>query len=304
MIIEQIKQHIADSDITQSQIAKEIGVSSGAISAYLKGTYKGDNDKLTQALNDWLVTQNRAQTAFVTAPDFIETQTAKQVFGTLELAKVLRKITVIHGASGVGKTSAAKQFRHSQNNVWMVTARPSCSTLNEILYEMALELNINDAPKRAGKLSRVLQAKLTGSKGLMIIDEADHLPYAALEEIRILQEETGIGFALIGNDKVYTRMQGGVNQHHEFARLFSRLAKKTSIQSCKKNDIKAVATAWGLDLQDKDLMTALTDIGKSAGALRALTNCLELAAMYAKSTSTAITLPLIVQAREEIGGGA
>lgn len=300
--IDKIKELLDSGAYTQTQIAKEIGFSGGALSAYLKGNYRGDNDKLNQSLNDWLDGKNRQQEQFMSAPAFIETATAKQVMERLDFAKMFSKITVIHGASGLGKTKSARHYSQTHNNVWMITASPSCSTLNEILYEMALELGLNDAPKRAGKLSRVLKRKLMGSKGLMIIDEADHLPYNALEEIRILQESTEIGFALIGNDKVYTRMQGGANQHHEFARLWSRIATKLSLPTVKKADIKAIATAWGLDLTDTQLMKALYEMGKSAGALRALTNYLELAGMSARANNSGITLKLILAAQQQMEG--
>lgn len=301
-LIEQIKQLIADSSVTQSQIAKEIGFSGGAVSAFLKGTYKGDNEKLYAELSLWLVNRERKQTQFVEAPAFIETTTAKQIFGSLDFAQILGTIAIVYGASGVGKTKAAEQYTASHANVWMITVSPSRSTLNEVLYEMALAVNINDAPKRKGKLSRELTRKLKNSQGLMIIDEADHLPYDALEEIRIMQEATGIGFVLIGNDKVYNRMRGGVNQAHEFARLWSRIAKKTSIQKCKKADVKAIATAWGLDLSDKQLMTALYEIGGASGGLRTLTQYLRLAGMTARSAEQTITLELILAAKNQMEG--
>ena len=138
---------------------------------------------------------------------------------------------------------------------------------------------------------------------MVIIDESDHLPYDALEEIRIIQEEVEVGFALIGNDKVYNRIQGGVNQAHEFARLWSRIGKNTPIKASSKGDIKAIAEAWGLDSDDKDLMNVLNSIGTKAGGLRALTQYLRLAAITAKGQDSAITLDLILTAQKQMTGG-
>ncbi len=300
-LIEQVKQIIEEKGYTQTQVAKECGFSGGALSAFLKGNYKGDNDKLETALNAWLNNQTK-KAEFVSAPDFIETPTAIKIFADFEFVKMFGKMGVIYGASGVGKTQSARYFAENNKNVWLITARPSICTINEILYEMALELGISDAPKRAGKLSRMLKTKLTGTKGLMIIDEADHLPYKVLEEIRILQEDSNVGFMLIGNDKVYTQMQGGFNQQHQFARLWSRNAKKQSVQQNSKKDIDAVAEAWGLDTTDKKLMNTLYSIGQGAGSLRALTNYLQLASITAKARNEPITLPLILNARKQMQG--
>lgn len=300
-LIEQVKQLIEDKDLTQTQVAKECGFSGGALSSFLKGTYKGDNEKLETALQNWLNSQTQKTAVFVSAPDFVQTPTASKIFADLDFVKMFGKMGVIYGASGVGKTQAARQYTKQNNNVWMITARPSICTINEVLYEMALELGITDAPKRAGKLSRLLKAKLAGTKGLMIIDEADHLPLKVLEELRILQEDSEVGFMLIGNDKVYTQMQGGFNQRHQFARLWSRNAKKQSVQKNSKKDIDAVAAAWSLDLSDSKLMTALYSIGQGAGSLRALTNYLQLAGLTAKARHEPITLPLILSAQKQMG---
>lgn len=297
----QVKQLIADKGFTQAQIAKECGFSGGALSSYFKGTYKGDNEKLEVALQSWLDGQTQKTATFVSAPDFVDTPTAAKIFADFDFVKMFGKMGVVYGASGVGKTQAARQYTRANNNVWMITARPSICTINEVLYEMALELGISDAPKRAGKLSRMLKIKLAGTRGLMIIDEADHLPLKVLEELRILQEDSEVGFMLIGNDKVYTQMQGGFNQRHEFARLWSRNAKRQSVQKNSKKDIDAVATAWGLELTDSKLMTALYSIGQGAGSLRALTNYLQLAGLQARARNEPITLALILSAQQQMG---
>ena len=297
----QVKQLIEDKGFTQAQIAKECGFSGGALSSYFKGTYKGDNEKLEVALQKWLDGQTQKTAVFVSAPDFVDTPTASKIFADFDFVKMFGKMGVVYGASGVGKTQAARQYTRANNNTWMITARPSICTINEVLYEMALELGISDAPKRAGKLSRMLKTRLTGTRGLMVIDEADHLPLKVLEELRILQEDSEVGFMLIGNDKVYTQMQGGFNQRHEFARLWSRNAKRQSVQKNSKKDIDAVAAAWGLELSDSKLMTALYSIGQGAGSLRALTNYLQLAGLQARARNEPITLALILSAQQQMG---
>lgn len=301
ILTDQVKQLIKDKGFTQAQIAKECGFSGGALSSYFKGTYGGDNDKIEVALQSWLDGQTKKTATFVSAPDFVDTPTAAKIFADFDFVKMFGKMGVVYGASGVGKTQAARQYTKANNNVWMITARPSICTINEVLYEMALELGISDAPKRAGKLSRMLKIKLAGTRGLMIIDEADHLPLKVLEELRILQEDSEVGFMLIGNDKVYTQMQGGFNQRHEFARLWSRNAKRQSVQKNSKKDIDAVAAAWGLGLSDSKLMTALYSIGQGAGSLRALTNYLQLAGLQARARNEPITLALILSAQQQMG---
>ena len=301
-LINQIKQLLDNQTYTQREIAAQSGVNPGALSAYLKGTYAGNVEKVEQALNNWLATREKKEKVFVEAPLFIEIPTAGKVFFSLDAARICKTIVPIYGASGVGKTKAADEYKKRNQNVWMITISPSRASLSAFLYELALELGIKDAPRRKDTLSRLISDRLKGTDGLVIVDESDHLTYDAIEELRYLQEKADVGFALIGNDKVYTKMQGGVNQAHEYARLWTRLGRREQLKSSTKGDIKAIAQAWGLDIADKDLMTVLYDIGGKAGGLRALTQYLRLAGMTAKGQGTVITLDLILTAQAQMKG--
>ncbi|MCR1838628.1 AAA family ATPase [Pasteurella caecimuris] len=301
-IKEKLNLVIKEEKLLQSNVAKELGYTPAVLSAYLKGTYTGDNKAVEKAIENWLKTQEKKVRVFVEAPHFIEIPTAKKVFSALDMAKILPTMVTVYGASGVGKTKACQEYAKNNQNVWMITASPARATLSSILFELALALGINDAPRRKDRLSRMITKKIKGTQGLVIVDESDHLPYDALEELRIIQEEAEVGFALIGNDKVYTRIQGGINQAHEYARLWSRIGNNCGVKASTKGDIKAIAQAWGLDITDKDLMTVLYDIGGKAGGLRALTQYLRLAGMTAKGQGTVITLDLILTAQAQMKG--
>ncbi|MDG4949138.1 AAA family ATPase [Actinobacillus equuli subsp. haemolyticus] len=300
-LINKIKKHLADTNTSQAKLAKEAGINAGALSAYLNGNYQGDIANLEAKLTAYFEKKEVQAREFVEAPAFIETATARQIFKTLEFAQIANCMATVYGMSGVGKTKAIQEFKKSRANVWLVTASPSRSSLSEILYEIALELGISDAPRRKGTLSRLIARKIAGTEGLLIIDEADHLPYEALEELRIMQEEANIGLVLVGNDKVYTRMKGGISPHHEYARLWSRVAKNTSIQRTKQADTKAVAQAWGL-ADDNEALKVMQSITETGGGLRILTQTLRLAGMVAKGSNKLITADLIVKARQELLG--
>lgn len=299
-VLNQTRQFLALTGTSQTKLAKEAGINSGALSAYLSENYKGNIDDIEAKLSVFFQNQETKEAEFIEAPAFIETATARQIFKTLEFAQIASCMATVYGASGVGKTKAIQHFSQHRANVWLVTASPSRATLSEILYEIALELRLNDAPRRKGTLSRLITRKIRGTTGLLIIDEADHLPYEALEELRIMQEEAEIGLVLVGNDKVYTRLKGGISPHHEFARLWSRIAKNTSIQKSKKADTKAVAKAWGLE--DEEVLAVMQSITETGGGLRTLTQTLRLAGMVAKGSNRAIDVNLITQARADLLG--
>lgn len=268
--------------VSASQIAKEISVSPATLSQILNGSYKADPAKMIQKLERWLNYREEKNAKPSVNPGFVMTQTAQLITNDLTYAQVTESISVIYGASGVGKSETLREYQKNNNNVWMITASPSRSSLTECLYELALELGLDDAPRRKGMLARVIRQRLIGSEGLVIIDEADHLDYPTLEELRILQEETGIGMVLVGNNKVYTQLTGG-RRNEDFARLFSRIAKKRGIHKTKQADVRAIADAWNVNgATERNLMQ---QISERPGGLRILSKTLKLATMFANGNS-------------------
>ncbi|MGY5721656.1 AAA family ATPase [Vibrio cincinnatiensis] len=294
-VLAQINSVLESKVITAAQLAKEISLSPAALSQVLKGKYAADPIAIINKLEKWLnLRQERIATPNVN-PGFVMTETAKLITSDLTYAQVTESIVVIFGASGVGKSETLREYKRRNNNVWMITASPSRSSLTECLYEIALELGLDDAPRRKGPLSRVIRQRLDKSEGLVIIDEADHLDYPTLEELRILQEETGIGMAFVGNNKVYTQLTGG-RRNEDFARLFSRIAKKRGLHKTRQADVRSIANAWQI-MTEKE-MCLMLQISERPGGLRLLTKTLKLSAMYAQGKT--ITEALLRKAFAEL----
>ncbi|WP_097457913.1 AAA family ATPase [Escherichia coli] len=287
---------VENEETTFKQIALESGLSTGTISSFINDKYNGDNERVSQMLQRWLE-KYHAVAELPESPRFVETQTVKQIWTSMRFASLTESIAVVCGNPGVGKTEAAREYRRTNNNVWMITITPSCASVLECLTELAFELGMNDAPRRKGPLSRALRRRLEGTQGLVIIDEADHLGAEVLEELRLLQESTRIGLVLMGNHRVYSNMTGG-NRTVEFARLFSRIAKRTAINKTKKADVKAIADAWQIN-GEKEL-ELLQQIAQKPGALRILNHSLRLAAMTAHGKGERVNEDYLRQAFREL----
>lgn len=287
---------VENEETTFKQIALESGLSTGTISSFINDKYNGDNERVSQILQRWLE-KYHAVAELPEPPRFVETQTVKQIWTSMRFSSLTESIAVVCGNPGVGKTEAAREYRRTNNNVWMITITPSCASVLECLTELAFELGMNDAPRRKGPLSRALRRRLEGTQGLVIIDEADHLGAEVLEELRLLQESTRIGLVLMGNHRVYSNMTGG-NRTVEFARLFSRIAKRTAINKTKKADVKAIADAWQIN-GEKEL-ELLQQIAQKPGALRILNHSLRLAAMTAHGKGERVNEDYLRQAFREL----
>ncbi|WP_245609647.1 AAA family ATPase, partial [Trabulsiella guamensis] len=284
--------------ISGAALAREIGTSNATVSQFLSGKYKGDNDTIAASLSVWLENRNTARTTLPVAPDFVETPTAQKIVTTLTWAQLAGTIVLVYGNPGVGKTKAIRHYADCGNNVWHITASKSRSNELETLYELALKMGISNAPYRRGALSRLLRERLPGTRGLIVVDEADWLSLDAVEELRILQEECGVGLALVGNHKVYDRLTGG-QRSVDFARLFSRVSKKFVINTVSAGDVESFCDAWHVTGDDERKL--LKAIARRPGALRSLSHILPLAGIYAQGKGEAIGTAHIQSAMLELG---
>ncbi|MES8361962.1 AAA family ATPase, partial [Cutibacterium acnes] len=137
----------------------------------------------------------------------------------------------------------------------------------------------------AAKVHRSICRRVTGTLGLLVIDEAQHLSVAALDQLRSIHDATGIGIALVGNEAVYARMTGG-NRAAYLDRLYSRIGRKVRLARATAEDVRVILDAWGV--RETDCRAQLVDIASKPGALRGLTKVLRLAAMYAAAEQRAL----------------
>lgn len=277
-----IRELIDSKTITGAALARETGQSTAAISQYLNEKYKGDNDAVGTSLQTWLQARESAKTTLPVIPDYVVTPTSEKVTAALTYAQLTHTIALVYGHPGVGKTQAIKQYARTGNNVFCITASKSRTNELETMYELALAMGISDAPYQRGALSRLLRQRLRDTNALIVIDESDWLNYDAIEELRILQEECNIGLAFAGNHKVYDRLTGG-SRSVDFARLFSRVAKKVVINNVLAGDVDAFCQAWNVTGTDERRL--LKAIAKRPGALRSLSHILPLASIYANGAA-------------------
>lgn len=295
-VVARVKALLEQSVVTQAQIAKEIGVSGSTVNQLLNGNYKADPTAMLQKLANWLTAREQRADA-PRDPGFVMTETARQINADMGYALTTQSIVIIHGISGVGKTTALREFQRKHNNIWVITTSPSRATMTECMYELAMELNMENAPRLRGPLARALRRRLRNTKGLIVVDEADHLDRATLEELRILVEEVEIGLVLVGNSRVYTQLTGGPRSE-DFARLFSRIAKKRALTKAKKADVMAFASAWNITGEAE--LNLLVRISERPGALRLVSKNLKLAVMY--SGGEPLTEQILMHAYNELEG--
>lgn len=272
--------------MTQTALAKQAGLSAPVVSQWLKGGYRGDNVAVQSKLAAWLETRDAIATVTAAVPGahgWINTPTGQDIEKALIFARSSPGMAVIYGVPGVGKTEAIRHYSRTTPNVWVITASPSRSSMAAILRRIGAALELPGG-YRNYDLACDIERRLKGTRGLLVIDEAQHLSLPALEEVRsVVYDAAEIGLALCGNESVYSRISGGTRRA-DFAQLSSRAAPILFLKAPQAGDVAAILAAWNItgDTEKKFAM----QIASMPGGLRGLVKTLEQAALFSPGAAS------------------
>lgn len=286
--------------LSQSRIAREAGLSSSALSQWLKDEYRGDSAAVESKLAAWLENRQTAEAAALPdVPEWVDTPTAQSVTGALFFAQHFASIAVVYGGAGVGKTTAIKRYAGANPNVWVVTASPYSGALAAALEEIALALELKDLSNRPNHVAREIVRRMTGTKGLLVIDEAQHFNVQALEGARAIHDATGAGLVLCGNEAVYSRLSGG-SRKATFAQLFSRIGRRLHLTMPADADVDAILAAWKVEgVKERDFARQIATL---PGGLRGLMQTVRHASIAAIGAGLAVDVKFMRAAWRELGG--
>ncbi len=280
--------------LTWGQLASLIGRAAGTLSIFATGKYNGGptaggNGEIAKQIFRYRQTLNRQAELKVEAPEiptYFETRTAVEVMHLLSWAHRGR-ITLWAGGPGTGKTTAAKEYAERASNVWFIPVRKSTTTISALCVAVLTAMRDFTPPTGTARISAYVMGKLRDTNGLLIFDDAQLLDIDQIEEIRGWFDETGIGVAFLGNEKVVSRMEGGSRQA-EFAQLFSRVGLRMIRAQPLRDDVEALAVAWAVE--DDEIVGFLQKIASRPGGLRSCTYALELATMLSRSDNSPLAL--------------
>lgn len=273
-----LNAHKAETGQSWTEIGTLIDVPSSTLSAFATGKYAGRNEPIAAKVlgyRDRLATHAEIALDAPQVPEWYETPTAKRINFLFQWAQT-GKIVLVISTPGIGKTKAAKRFASKGPNVWLATMSPNTASPATMALEIADAIGLGDIKGSPQSLSRQIKARITGRRGLIIVDEAQELTDKALNELRSWHDLTGVGIALLGNEKVIGQID---NRKSALAQISSRVAMPLIQMRPDAGDLDALFEAWGIE--DADQRKLLTRIGHLPGALREVTMTLEFAVMLA-----------------------
>lgn len=306
---ERVRAEIASAGLSQAQASKEAGIEStggSKLNQWLQGKYAGDNEKIEQQLTRWLESRKESamqRAEMPSAPEWVKTPTAEKIFSTLAYARMAKVSVCVFGGAGIGKTSTCEAFATQHPNVFIVTASPSAASYPACLRRIATAVGLRGFSHRTADLEDEVIARLKGTQGLLILDEAQLLSTEALWGIKNIFDVAKIGVAYVGSEQVYSNLAGRRSELN--APLFRRISKKQALKQPSRDDVSVILSAWGLPVDGsigRNAVDYCAKIAAKPGALGMVTETLRLASMLALGAGAGLDLGVIKQAYQSLGG--
>ncbi len=295
----QVREEIRRSNLTQAAAAAKIGFSGATLGRWLANKYGADAAQVEDAARKWLLMRKEQMHQRVRTTRYVPTPTSIGIIKCLAHAQNYGDLVIACGLPGASKTISCEHFMQSHVNVWLATISPVSGGLRSALLDVCEALGV---PGVGGtrELFMAICREVKGKDGLLIIDEAQHLEFDALEQIRAIHDRTHVGIALVGNDGLFNQMSSG-HKADKLSRLHSRLGRKVSIGRPTRADVDAILDDWKLSGACRKKMHELS---ARPGALRTVGKLLNRAAEFADDAMAALCCEHLDLALAEFQGGA
>lgn len=260
--------------LTQNTIAREANVSTGALSKFLAARYEGDNEVVASKLNAWLANVSERDSmpaALAQQHDFVDTVVTRKIVGILKYAQAMPDFAIVIGEPGVGKTITMQNYRQARSSVWVATMSADTAGQVPMLEELGYALGLHIAGG-AAKMRRQIVGRVRGTGGLIMIDEAQHLDFKAIEALRGIYDASGIGMVLCGNPRLMVKVG-------QLPQVNSRVGRKVVLRKVDHEDVVKLAKQW--DVATRDELNFLHTISQHPGGMRCVVKTLRLATLAA-----------------------
>ncbi|EDQ5929968.1 AAA family ATPase [Salmonella enterica] len=257
-VITQLKDVMDTHGYSQGQVARAIGRSVTAMNLYVQGKYNGDIADMEERIGNFIRRVREKQNALRIDERFVPTATASSGLEVLSYAHQECEICVLYGAAGLGKTMIIKEYARRDDTVILIEADPGY-TARTLLEELCGRLRLS----KNGNIHTLIDLcveKLKGSGRLLVIDEAELLPYRALEVVRRLHDKAGIGVVMAGMPRLIVNLKG---KRGEFAQLYSRVALALDLgNALARQDFDQIAVDLMPEAENQKIRDALYNQSK------------------------------------------
>lgn len=294
-LINALNRLLDNGEVNQTIIAKNIGYSAAAVNTFLKGNYKGDLKKIETALNKFLITFEESKKSKVLrrqSLDFVETSISKALFKAASLCQFNGEIGVCFGSSGLGKTTAIKEYMNTKSGV--ITVDPDENTSpRAVLKQIANRLKVPESQYMETFVENIVK-RLYGAGNIIIIDEAENLNAKMFRVLRKIHDRCDgtLGLLFVGTEVLYGNL---IKLKGEYDYVVNRIACCAKLDDLKDFDLKKMIEQFFPFADEKLIRYMIAITNRNA---RILFNTLKRASDIVTSSGENLSPEIIKTARE------
>jgi hypothetical protein len=234
----ELKDLMERRNLSIGYVSTATGVAKSTISMWINDNYNGKNEKISDIINNF-IQREKERTPDDELP-IVDISIVKYISEIGRLCHTKGKIGVCAGRAGLGKTVAVKQYTRNYLDSILIES-DSGYTAKSLLLEIHKRLGLSGKGSAYDLMSEVVN-KLNNSGRLLIIDEAENLPYKALEIIRRIHDKTGVGVLLVGRNILFENLRGYNNQYDQ---LYSRVKYHKFLDKLLLQDVIKILESSG-----------------------------------------------------------
>lgn len=212
--------------------------SASTISLFAANKYTGDETPLAAKLQKYIDEEKNRLTTSIKTQQVVTTQTMRELFKVAKYAKDQKKLCVVTGDPGTGKSIAVKEFTEKYSGVILIEAVPTISP-SELFKLLHSELKLSGLGS-IHSMFKETEDRLKETNIILIIDEAENLPKRCLELVRRLWDLSKIGVLLVGTTQLIKNLRG---RRGEFAQLYSRVGLAHEVGVLNERDAQEIIQA-------------------------------------------------------------
>ena len=224
--------------ISMTYVSTGTGIAKSTISMWLNDNYNGNVDKIADKINNFI--RREKERAINVELPITDISISKYISEIGRLCHTKGKIGVCAGRAGLGKTIAVKEYTKAFLDTILIES-DSGYTAKSLLLEIHKILGLSGKGCAYDLMNEVVN-KLHNSGRLLIIDEAENLPYRALEITRRIHDKTGVGVLLVGRNILFENLRGYNNQYDQ---LYSRVKYHKLLDKLLLQDVIKILESAG-----------------------------------------------------------
>jgi hypothetical protein len=295
-------RELSDPPMPWSQLAKESGIALGTITTFAAGTYGARDGGSNVArkvfqFRQMVEAQTMRQSQLPTNPGYFDTRTSLRMMDLLEIAHSGR-ITVVGTGPGTGKTFTMDEYADRAASVWRATMSPATGSLLAMTKSVLAALGVEPRYLSKADAAAMVTTRISGRKGLLVIDEGNWLTLESIEQLRNWHDITGVGICIFGNEQLIQTIKTGPKRD-QLARLLSRIANMHEQRTPLPEDVAAFCDAWGIEQPDIRRYLQNIALTPDSGGLRECKQLIEAATILAVAEDRGLSIADLRDAQRE-----